>query len=509
MTKAMLIFRDNAAERATVSRQPVAVRHLGDQPRASHPRRPHLQRSARAFPRAMPHEADFNAALGAIARADRHGDGKRRDDPDRSARSPRPRRISPAAPKANAASLEQTSAAVTQMDRRLKATAEAAGRTVARADGAIATVAGGRGIADEAVQAMTRVGDSAKGIDGGDRRPRQDRLPDPGPRNERRCGSRARAGEAGRGFAVVADLGLRSWPCAPRRKPAAPASSSPPPRPISAPRSTWSGRSMARWPTSRAMWRGACAARPDGRTTIRPRRPRSRRSALRSARWRHPAKCRDGRAKLGGRAQARRRSRRARRAGRDIQRRHSRTAPARPRLPASGKAPAPTAGRPGRRRQRPSSNGHPIDPAREGARTRRPRPPPATPGFGPRSKTLISFAIPASSPDPAAAQSHGRGLTRSHSRRARPRDLGHRWPRSSRPARAHAPPPAPHRRQAVLHMRRHHGIGDAVDQPVALQPRARSAPASARSPAHLAAQFAENGACRSPARSGSARPIGW
>ncbi|MBC7061374.1 methyl-accepting chemotaxis protein, partial [Salmonella enterica subsp. enterica serovar Enteritidis] len=66
---------------------------------------------------------------------------------------------------ANAASLEQTSAAVTQMDLRLKATAEAAGRTVTRADDAIATVAGGRGIADEAVQAMTRVSDSAKGID--------------------------------------------------------------------------------------------------------------------------------------------------------------------------------------------------------------------------------------------------------------------------------------------------------------------------------------------------------
>ncbi|NWM30031.1 methyl-accepting chemotaxis protein, partial [Escherichia coli] len=47
---------------------------------------------------------------------------------------------------ANAASLEQTSAAVAQMDLRLKTTAEAAGRTVARADDAIATVAGGRGI---------------------------------------------------------------------------------------------------------------------------------------------------------------------------------------------------------------------------------------------------------------------------------------------------------------------------------------------------------------------------
>ncbi|MET0308881.1 MAG: methyl-accepting chemotaxis protein, partial [Sphingomonas sp.] len=66
---------------------------------------------------------------------------------------------------ANAASLEETSAAVTQMDGRLKATAASASRTVERADGAISTVSGGRGIADEAVQAMTRVADSAKGID--------------------------------------------------------------------------------------------------------------------------------------------------------------------------------------------------------------------------------------------------------------------------------------------------------------------------------------------------------
>jgi methyl-accepting chemotaxis protein len=41
---------------------------------------------------------------------------------------------------ANAASLEETSAAVTQMDGRLKATAASASRTVERADGAIATV---------------------------------------------------------------------------------------------------------------------------------------------------------------------------------------------------------------------------------------------------------------------------------------------------------------------------------------------------------------------------------
>jgi hypothetical protein len=128
-------------------------------------------------------------------------------------------------------------AAISQIDGRIEATAIAAGQALERADLALGTVGEGRTITDRAVQAMNRVSDSAKGIDGVieglGKIALQTRV--------LAMDAAVEAGRAGERAAVSpsSPISSRRWRCASKRRPGEPATSSPPPRPTSSRRWRW------------------------------------------------------------------------------------------------------------------------------------------------------------------------------------------------------------------------------------------------------------------------------